>query len=123
MISAAILGFTVYGTFDFTSMSIFEDWKYKQSIIDVVWGTILFTSTVLVYEKFISMDADLSHDPNEIPNMMNILDKSSFVIGSRYIQGGKCEMTGFRLILSVIGNKFFIVLVFCIIKCKLVCSI
>ncbi len=58
------------------------------------------------YEKFISMDADLSHDPNEIPNMMNILDKSSFVIGSRYMQGGKCEMTGFRLILSIIGNKF-----------------
>lgn len=54
MISAAILGFTVYGTFDFTSLSIFENWKYKQSIIDVVWGTILFTSTVLVYEKFIS---------------------------------------------------------------------
>ena len=37
------------------------------------------------YEKFISMDADLSHDPNEIPKMIDILEKSSFVIGSRYI--------------------------------------
>tara|TARA_B100001057_G_scaffold500468_1_gene615697 strand:+ start:1613 stop:2311 length:699 start_codon:yes stop_codon:yes gene_type:complete len=58
------------------------------------------------YDKFISMDADLSHDPCEIPKMIKILDTSSFVIGSRYIKGGKCEMTGFRLILSIIGNKF-----------------
>ena len=58
------------------------------------------------YVKFISMDADLSHDPNEVPKMINILDSSSFVIGSRYIKGGKCEMTGFRLFLSIIGNKF-----------------
>ena len=54
MISAAILGFTVYGTFDFTSMAIFEKWKYKQSIIDMIWGTILFTSTVLIDAKYIS---------------------------------------------------------------------
>jgi len=54
MISAAFLGFTVYGTFDFTSMSIFEKWKYKQSIIDMIWGTILFTSTIFIKEKFIS---------------------------------------------------------------------
>ena len=58
------------------------------------------------YEKFISMDADLSHDPNEIPKMINILDKSPFVIGSRYIEGGKCEMSSHRLMLSIIGNRF-----------------
>jgi len=57
------------------------------------------------YEKFISMDADLSHDPNEIPKMIDILEKSSFVIGSRYIAGGKCEMSTHRLMLSIIGNK------------------
>ncbi len=58
------------------------------------------------YEKLITMDADLSHDPNEIPKMINILDTSSFVIGSRYIKGGKCEMTKYRLAISIIGNKF-----------------
>ncbi len=58
------------------------------------------------YDKFISMDADLSHDPNEIPKMIKILESSSFVIGSRYIKGGKCEMSGYRLVLSIIGNKF-----------------
>ena len=55
------------------------------------------------YEKFISLDADLSHDPAEIPKMINILDKSSFVIGSRYVEGGKCEMKRSRLILSNLG--------------------
>jgi len=58
------------------------------------------------YKNFISMDADLSHDPIEIPKMIQILENSSFVIGSRYIKGGRCEMTGYRLILSIIGNKF-----------------
>lgn len=52
MINAAFLGFTVYGTFDFTSMAILDGWKYKQSIIDTIWGTILFTLCILVDNKF-----------------------------------------------------------------------
>ena len=59
------------------------------------------------YENFISMDADLSHDPSEIPIILGHLDKFAFVIGSRYSLGGRCEMTGFRLLLSMIGNKVF----------------
>ena len=57
------------------------------------------------YEYFISMDADLSHDPDEIPKILDKLKNNSFVIGSRYIKGGKCEMSGFRLIQSIVGNK------------------
>ena len=59
------------------------------------------------YEYFISMDADLSHDPSEIPKIISLLNEFPFVIGSRYSLGGKCEMSGFRLFLSVIGNKVF----------------
>ena len=51
------------------------------------------------------MDADLSHEPKEIPKILEILNKESFVIGSRYIKGGSCEMSFFRTLLSVIGNK------------------
>ena len=57
------------------------------------------------YEKLITMDADLSHDPEEIPKFINLLDKHEFVIGSRYAKGGKCEMPFPRLFLSIIGNK------------------
>ncbi len=59
------------------------------------------------YINFISMDADLSHDPAEIPKIIDKLNEFPFVIGSRYSLGGKCEMTGFRLFLSFIGNKIF----------------
>ena len=52
------------------------------------------------------MDADLSHDPDEIPNMIKLLDNNAFVIGSRYIKGGKNDMKKLRLLLSIIGNKF-----------------
>ena len=57
------------------------------------------------YNKFISLDADLSHDPKEIPKFIKLLDDHSFVIGSRYIKGGSCEMSFPRLLLSVLGNK------------------
>ncbi len=57
------------------------------------------------YKKLISLDADLSHDPNKIPLFINQLDFSSFVIGSRYIDGGRNEMTFIRHIQSLIGNK------------------
>ncbi len=58
------------------------------------------------YYKFITMDADLSHNPKVISSFLTKLNKSSFVIGSRYIPGGKCDMEGFRLFLSIVGNKF-----------------
>ncbi|AFS48156.1 glycosyltransferase group 2 [alpha proteobacterium HIMB5] len=56
------------------------------------------------YDYFISMDADLSHDPIELKNFILQLKNFPFVIGSRYIIGGKCLMTGSRLFTSIIGN-------------------
>ena len=57
------------------------------------------------YEHLITLDADLSHDPNEIPKFIEELNNSDFVIGSRYINGGGCGMKGIRLFLSYFGNK------------------
>ena len=57
------------------------------------------------YNKLITMDADLSHDPKEIPKMIKILDEKKFVIGSRYIDGGSCHMSLLRKQLSILGNK------------------
>lgn len=39
------------------------------------------------YEVIVQIDADLSHDPNEIPIMMALLKDNDFVIGSRYCDG------------------------------------
>ena len=58
------------------------------------------------YDYLITMDADFSHDPRVIKNFLKFLPKFSFVIGSRYVRGGKCLMKGKRLLLSKYGNLF-----------------
>ena len=58
------------------------------------------------YDFLITMDADLSHEPKEIPIFLKELELNAFVLGSRYIEGGKCGMKGFRLMLSYFGNQF-----------------
>ena len=58
------------------------------------------------YEYLITLDADLSHDPNEIPIFIKELKNNDFVIGSRYMKGGGCNMKGIRLFLSYFGNRF-----------------
>jgi len=39
------------------------------------------------YKKIIQMDADLSHPPEKLIDIVNELDLSDYVIGSRYING------------------------------------
>ena len=58
------------------------------------------------YEYLITLDADLSHDTNEIPIFIKELKNNNFVIGSRYIKGAGSNMKGIRLFLSYFGNKF-----------------
>ncbi len=56
------------------------------------------------YDILITMDADGSHDPIHIPAIIEKLEKSDFVIGSRYIKGGKCDYTGYRKTISIAAN-------------------
>ncbi len=58
------------------------------------------------YDYLITMDADLSHNPAEIPNFLKYLKNYDFVLGSRYMKGGRNELHFFRFILSFFGNKF-----------------
>ena len=57
------------------------------------------------YDKLITLDADFSHDPNEITKIIDFLDKYDFVIGSRYAEGGKNIQPVFRYLISYLGNK------------------
>ncbi len=57
------------------------------------------------YDFLLTMDADLSHEPKNIPDLFALAKEKSFVIGSRYCKGGKCDYTGFRKIVSSLGNK------------------
>jgi glycosyltransferase involved in cell wall biosynthesis len=58
------------------------------------------------YDCLITMDADLSHNPSEIPNFLKFINNNDFVLGSRYMKGGKNNLNLFRFILSYLGNKF-----------------
>ena len=58
------------------------------------------------YQYLITMDADLTHDPKKISEMLTELEKNPFVICSRYTQGGSTDITGFRLFISYFGTKF-----------------
>ncbi|HET6202830.1 MAG TPA: polyprenol monophosphomannose synthase [Planctomycetota bacterium] len=40
------------------------------------------------FERVVEMDADLSHDPAEIPRLLAALDRADLVVGSRYVGGG-----------------------------------
>ena len=48
---AFILGMLIYGVFDFTNYAIIKDWSLKMSIIDTIWGGILFGLTTYIYYK------------------------------------------------------------------------
>ena len=47
---AFILGFCIYGIFDYTNLAIFKNYKLKTALQDQIWGSILFTLvTIIVY--------------------------------------------------------------------------
>ena len=52
------------------------------------------------------MDADFSHHPKYIPNLISLTGKGIFVIGSRFCEGGSSEYKGLRKYISILGNKF-----------------
>jgi len=39
------------------------------------------------YDRIVQMDADLSHDPNDVPRLVNLLDEHDLIVGSRYVEG------------------------------------
>jgi len=57
------------------------------------------------YDVLVTMDADFSHDPKDIPRLIESLSDSDFVIGSRYMLGGRIDYPFFRRTLSITANR------------------
>ena len=55
------------------------------------------------YQYIISMDADFSHDPADLPSLIATKDDRTVVIGSRYIRGGKIVGCDWRRYLNSWG--------------------
>lgn len=58
-------------------------------------------------EYVLTLDGDMSHRPDFIPDMWDKRNAAEIVIASRYITGGSTEMTKMRRLLSRALNKFF----------------
>jgi dolichol-phosphate mannosyltransferase len=56
------------------------------------------------YPYLVTMDADLSHHPEQIPSLIELLENADFVIGTRSGEGS-CDYTGMRKFLSTGGNR------------------
>jgi dolichol-phosphate mannosyltransferase len=57
------------------------------------------------YNLIITIDADLSHDPAYIPQMLGHMDEYDLVIGSRYVHdGGMVNWSIKRLLISLFAN-------------------
>jgi dolichol-phosphate mannosyltransferase len=53
------------------------------------------------------MDADLSHNPADIPRLLAAAERADFVIGSRYVEGGRIENWPMhRRLLSAFANRY-----------------
>ncbi|HTC21696.1 MAG TPA: polyprenol monophosphomannose synthase [bacterium] len=59
------------------------------------------------YRNVIAMDADLSHDPTNLPKMIEMVQKHDLVIGSRYVKdGGMVNWNARRFLISQLANLF-----------------
>jgi dolichol-phosphate mannosyltransferase len=59
------------------------------------------------YDRIIQMDADLSHDPKYLPDMLALLNRHDLVIGSRYVRGGGTRNWSFiRRCISRFGSIY-----------------
>ena len=52
------------------------------------------------------MDADFSHDPVHLPDLIKYAGHQNFVIGSRFCEGARSDYKGLRRIISISGNFF-----------------
>ncbi|MGH2590724.1 MAG: glycosyltransferase, partial [Actinomycetota bacterium] len=59
------------------------------------------------YDLVVEMDADLSHDPGELPRLLEAVRTHDVVIGSRYVPGGSVtNWSAARIALSKAGNAY-----------------
>ena len=59
-------------------------------------------------QAIVQMDADFSHDPSELVDMVKLLESHDVVFGSRYVEGGSVDKLWpiWRKRLSAFGNSY-----------------
>jgi len=59
------------------------------------------------YDSIVQIDADLSHDPNDIPRLIENLSTHELVIGSRYIEGVSVVNWPIRRLILSYGANYY----------------
>ena len=60
----------------------------------------------LGYSRLVTLDADLSHDPQDVSRVLALLDEGADVaFGSRFLPGSRLDYTGWRLFVSRNANR------------------
>lgn len=60
------------------------------------------------WDRIVQMDADFSHDPQDVPRLLRALDDGADVaVGSRYVSGGSTVNWGIRRKLISRGGSFY----------------
>jgi len=59
------------------------------------------------FEVLVEMDADFSHRPEDLVGVLGQIENADFVIGSRYVPGGKTVNWGFGRKLISKGGSFY----------------
>lgn len=60
------------------------------------------------YEFIFEMDADLSHNPRELPNFLKAAEQADLVLGSRYINGIRITNWPLRRLLLSMGGALYV---------------
>ena len=60
------------------------------------------------YQFFFEMDADFSHNPNDLPRLLAGIKKADVSVGSRYVKGGKVENWPFDRIFLSRGASLYV---------------
>jgi len=69
-------------------------------------GAVIDAFEMINARRYIVMDVDLQHPPEYVPKLYSVLDKCDFVIGSRYVPGGKIE--GWSLYRHLVSRSFIL---------------
>ena len=59
------------------------------------------------YDSIVQIDADLSHDPNDIPKLLANLSNHELVIGSRYVEGVSVVNWPIRRLILSYGANYY----------------
>ena len=53
-LKGGLLGFTIFGVYDLTNLATLDGWTVEMAIMDISWGTVMFSITSAVGYYFIT---------------------------------------------------------------------